>query len=251
MEERLEWLLDAIAMPGEMREALLCLARGEAAEELPPGTEELYAHLTEALREREDGVWRDLPEDVFVATMGAFTRFVREHLRSWGRVGFDRAFWTTRQVHARLLRVGEMEYELRGEEGDPRISLHIPSNTVLRAELLNRSVDGARALFARFYPEWADAPILLHSWLLSPALPQLLPEGSNILRFQSAFDILETEQESDDCLEWVFKIAGGQRESVRLEDLPENTSLQRSMKAYLLAGGGVGSGRGVLARPFA
>ena len=35
-----------------------------------------------------------------------------------------------------------------------------------------------------------------------------------------------------------------------LEDLPEDTALQRSMKAFMRAGGRVGIAEGVLARPF-
>ena len=247
---RLAALLEAIDMPAAMGAALLGLARGEELPAPPPGADELLAHLLLSLRNRADGPWQGLPEDVFIATMQAFSRFVREHERSFGCVGFDRAFWTTRQASAALLRVGEMEYERRESEGERWLSLHIPSNTRLLPELLNASVDRARALFAAHFPRWADAPIRLHSWLLSPALPALLPEGSRIVRFQRAFDVTELDPDPIDCLEWVFHIPGARLREARLADLEETTSLQRSMKAYLLAGGKVGDARGVLARAF-
>lgn len=42
-------------------------------------------------------------------------------------------------------------------------------------------------------------------------------------------------------MEWVFK-----RRDIPLEDLPEETSLQKNMKAHLLSGGWVGEGMGCL-----
>ena len=56
--------------------------------------------------------------------------------------------------------------------------------------------------------------------------------------------------ENDAALEWVFHVAGGQREGLDLSALPEETSLQRKMKALLLAGRKPGAAYGVLARPF-
>lgn len=88
------------------------------------------------------------------------------------------------------------------------------------------------------------------SWLLSPALVCLLPEGSNILKFQQSFDLLSQNPEPMDVLEWVFRLTEGQQKTTPLERLPEETSLQRSMKAFLLHGGKVGTARARLIRPF-
>ena len=81
-------------------------------------------------------------------------------------------------------------------------------------------------------------------------LKELLPPDSRILRFQEAFDIREDLPENDAALEWVFHVAGGQREGLDLSALPEETSLQRKMKALLLAGRKPGAAYGVLVRPF-
>ena len=89
------------------------------------------------------------------------------------------------------------------------------------------------------------------SWLLSPALSPLLPENSNILKFQRAFDITSVDPEPMDVLEWVFYLTGEQQKTAKLTDLPENTFLQRNMKAFLLSGGKVGIAMGQLKRSFA
>ena len=78
----------------------------------------------------------------------------------------------------------------------------------------------------------------------------MLPPESRIRKFQDAFDLTEEHPEDTADLELVFSVAEGQRESVKTEDLPENTSLQRKMKAMLLAGKKPGSARGTLARTF-
>ena len=183
--------------------------------------------------------------------MKCFSRFVREHDASWGFYGFDRGFWTTRQRDAKLFRLGELEYELLCEgEGEKAIGLHIPSDASLEPNRLNASLSKARDFLNRHFPDWANAPIRCSSWLLSPALKDLLPPGSRILGFQAAFDLTETNPEADDVLQWVFGLAEAQKADYRLEDLPEDTTLRRNMKAFMRAGGSVGTGEGFLVRAF-
>lgn len=74
---------------------------------------------------------------------------------------------------------------------------------------------------------------------MSPALKELLPEDSKILRFQEMFEIGHIDKEDNGFLEWVFK-----RSDVLTEELPEDTSLQRRMKKHLLAGGWIGEAEG-------
>ena len=68
---------------------------------------------------------------------------------------------------------------------------------------------------------------------------ELLPEESRILQFQNRFEVKSWNKEEDAYLEWVFK-----RKDLPLEKLPEETSLQRKMKAYVLQGGKIGEAYG-------
>ena len=222
---------------------------GQDSPDMPPrtdGADILIRQMTEALESRKWGAWAVFPEQVWLDTMKCFPRFIAEHRRSCGCDGFDRGSWTVRQVGARLFRIGELEYELL----EDCVSLHIPSDARLQPDLLNDSVRDARAFLAAYFPDRAEYPIRCESWLLSPRLPEWLPEHSNILRFRAAFDIEETDPQDDCALEWVFCVAQEQRASLDLTALPENTSLQKRMKADLLAGGKPGSARGLLVRPF-
>ena len=207
--------------------------------------------LMRAMESRKWGAWKRIPEDIWTATMKAFPRFIAEHRRSYGYDGFDRYEWTVRQAGARLFRLGELEFELaENKPGQREIGVHVPSDIRLEPELLNDSLKQAEAFLQEYFPDWADLPRSCESWLLSPVLKELLPPDSRILRFQAAFDLREVLPEDDAALEWVFHVAQGQREGLDITKLPEDTSLQRKMKALLLSGRKPGAGEGVLVRPF-
>ena len=217
----------------------------EALGEDPGGFKRLCCMLRCALRSRAEYARLGIPEDVYVDTMAAFSRFVREHRESYGRYGFDRGFWTTRQVSVKLLRIGQMEYELTEVEGVPVVSLHIPTDVDLRPEVLLPSIREGLALFRQLFPAYRDAPVYCHSWLLSPQLREFLPEGSNILCFQELFDIRPDSVPGKDVLLWVFK-----NPKLPMEDYPEDTSLQRKLKRFFLDGGAFLEGKGFLRLPL-
>ena len=216
---------------------LWSLGRAAVKEYLRPDPDsigELAGHLQCALKTWEIFRERGISEEIFVETMKCFTRFVCEHHESYGRYGFDRGFWTVRQLSGVLWRIGELEYETVGDT----IHLHIPSDAVLEMPRLRRSWEAAREMLG-------DREMVCHSWLLSPDLPGLLPEDSRILAFQGNFTIHSPEPD-DSFRQWVFKNPG-----LPDEALPETTRLQRSLKAFVLAGNTFHAAHGTLsADPF-
>lgn len=193
----------------------------------PRGIKMLLCHLLCALKTRETYRQLAIPDEIFLATMDCFPRFVKEHLVSFGCYGFDRDFWTVHQLSAVLFRVGLLEFELREKD----VSLHIPSGAHLQPEAVTASLAAGNRMIAEFFPRWDALPRVCHSWLLSPTLLELLPENSNILQFQKRFSITPTGLEDRDFLLWAF-----QNRDIPYAELPENTSLQRKLKAHLLQG---------------
>lgn len=186
-----------------------------------------------------------IPERIYLDTMAAFSRFVREHKDSFGCYGFDRGSWTPRQVSCKLFRIGQLEYELTLLDGESAISLHIPTDVDLRPQILMPSIrEGLKELY-RYFPEYAGKPVYCHSWLLSPQLKDFLPEGSNILQFQKLFDIQPDGIPGNDVLLWVFK-----NYKLPKEEYPEHTSLQRKLKRFFLEGGQFLEGHGLLRLPL-
>ena len=211
----------------------------------PGGMKRLCCMLRCALKAKADYDRLGISEEIYVSTMGAFSRFVREYKESYGCYGFNRGSWTPRQVSAKLFRIGQMEYELTTLNGDMAVSLHIPTDVDLRPEVLRPSMAEGLEEFYRLFPDYRGRPVYCHSWLLSSLLKDLLPEGSNILRFQELFDILPDETPGNDVLLWVFK-----NPRLPREDYPENTSLQRKLKQFFLNGGQFTEGLGYLRLPL-
>ena len=250
--DRAERLMQAIGMPEafmiRVGDSMFC--ESQAAYEEDDGAAELGRHLKEALINREEGAWKNLPETVWLDTMKCFTRFVKEHGVSYGWYGFDRGFWTVRQVQARLFRLGELEYELLETEGRRVISIHIPSDARLEADKLNASVEKAHQFLHEYFSGWADAAFECESWLLSPKLRTILRENARIVHFQNAFDLEHVDRNDRGAVEWVFQLSGRQAANADIASLPENTMLQRGVKNLLMQGSAPGSARGRLARKF-
>lgn len=205
------------------------------------GIKMLCCMLKAAAYTLEEYKRQGMTEEIFTETMKCFTRFTQEHKVSFGCFGFDRDFWTGRQLSMQLFRLGALEYEKLEEKGKRTVSVHIPSDAALTEEELDQSFHMAADFFRRFDSRYAEVPYTCHSWLLSPALCHLLPKDSRILAFQRRFELQQVDEESNSALEWVYK-----RKDIPTKDLPENTSLQRKMKEYLLSGKNVGDGYGVL-----
>lgn len=187
-------------------------------------------------------------------------RMAGEYRKEFGCLGFDRGFWIWRQACLRILRLGTLEYEYMLlspwgaeetglAEGTPVLSVHIPSGADLSREALDDSYQQARTLYPahpELCPPDGKAPenIFCGSWLLCPTLRTLLKENSGIRRFAEDFDIHHVVEKSNGFRHFLFW-AG---EETPDADLPENTSLQRAVKAHLLSGGSIGSASGLLKR---
>ncbi len=241
-------------MPAEAWEHILSADTGLAPEkedELcarlcdPQGYDGAYGELSGLLKDDKDGFAmlkvmlraaeishrkyreRGISEQVFTDTMGCFSRFVREYKACFGHYGFDRGFWTGRQLSLSLFRLGTLEFETNG-------AVHIPSDADLSESALDESFSFARS----FFP---NVRFCCDSWLLSPVLGELLPPSSRINRFRERFEIQSVDAKNDGYKFWVFQNA-----KLSAEDFPENTSLQRAIKRHVLAGGDIGAAFGFL-----
>ncbi len=186
-----------------------------------------------------------ISDEIFYETIKCFTRFSAEHKDSFGEYGFDREWWSYRQISLKLFRIGELEYEIATLDNEDVINIHIPSNALLKPDLLHSSYKESYAFFGEFYPDYKYTNYVCETWLLAPALKELLPASSNILAFANDFVIDEVFPDVTDFLQWIYK-----KMDIPLEELPEETSLQRKLKAHLLSGGKLGEAKGHLKMIF-
>lgn len=184
---------------------------------------------------------RGISEAIFSDTMRFCTRFINEHYEVYGTYAFKWDWWFPRQISLREFRIGELEYEMRYDDGKSVINIHIPADADMCLKNIRKSYKDARIFFQRFFPEYGQADMVCNSWLLSPVLAQMLPQNSNIFNFQKEFNIISIDEKSNDGIKWVYK-----REDIPFKELPENTLLQKEIKKHLLAGKFIGCAYGKL-----
>jgi len=207
----------------------------------------LWCHLECARRVYERYMAMDISEDIFIATMKCFSRFISECKEKNGEAYFDRAWWTYRQLSMQIFRIGELEYELCDKNGEKYISVHIPSDAIFTRKNIDISLYQARIFMARYFPEYAMADYVCSSWLLAPELSNILSEESNILDFQKRFEIKRIKEEDKEFIEWLFQ----KPSDTSYEELPEKTSLQKQVKILLLSGSMIHEGYGVMKKKMA
>lgn len=205
------------------------------------GMKILAVHLTCALGTYEKYRALGIDDSIFYATIGCFSRFLEESVRNKGKALFDRDWWTIRQLSCTLFRLGELEYEITK---DGRVSIHIPSDCDMRDEQVDLSLKKAKFFFKKFFPNVSCDRFYCTSWLLSPNLRKILPANSRILSFSQRFVLTDFMPEDVGFYFWVYG-----KEECAVEDLPQNTSLQKNLKQFLKAGNRLGAASGYILCP--
>lgn len=208
-----------------------------------------------AERAREAYLSQGISEDVFFDTFSDLRYKTVECMQNKGVWGTFVQFWYPIFYRCDIVKLGRLEYEtityrgpacqvggVRIEPGQKVANIHIPSS----GEPFDREsrLQSYRLAYDFFKDLHPDGPLvcLCHSWLLYPEYRKVLGEKSNIVSFMDDFTILEVE---DGGFDDAWRVFGPAAEGPA-EQLPEDTSMQRAFKGYILAGGKHGSARGVL-----
>lgn len=184
---------------------------------------------------------------IYVDTFRDLTLWCGNCFRDFGEYGINEYVWFSHHLNMRLFRLGRLQFEyldslwdiqdenMQIQKGDPVISVHIPQGEKLDLAAVRNSLEQAREFVG------TDIPYLCHSWLLYPGLQEILSENSNILKFQQEFRLLSVDYEEREGEQRIFDFL---KEDPA--EYPENTSLQRNAKKYLLSGKRLGSGLGII-----
>ena len=125
------------------------------------------------------------------------------------------------------IRLSEWNHRLDFEE--PMIAIHVPEDGRMEREACIQSLHEAVSFFHRFFPEKKWKGFYCHSWFLDPVFQTLLPEESNIVRFQRMGTLYPIFGQSD-VAERIFAY----------DNLPERekplSSLQKAVRDQLAGG---------------
>lgn len=122
-------------------------------------------------------------------------------------------------------------WECVGNPGDGCLNVHIPRGADISPATFREAWDSARQIVRQRFPEHGGGNIFAYSWLFDPALKKFLKEDSAIIKFQNMFARFPIRSDGKAVFNFVFR-----RTTDALETLPEDTSLQRKIKALYLDG---------------
>lgn len=124
------------------------------------------------------------------------------------------------------------EWELVCRPEDDVINVHIPRGTDLSPDKVRAAYKDALRIVARSYPEYTPKIFLCSSWLMDPALTDILGKESRISQFSAPFIRTPNKSEGKEIFSFVFC----PKDAKDLSVLPERTKLERGLKEKYLKG---------------
>ena len=206
-----------------------------------------YLDWAAALKAQYDAL--EIPEKIFWDGVRDIAIWVEDYQQKHGGPGFKEWGWVAGTLTMGVFRLGRLQFQPDRLEaamecdgvaypgGTPILNIHIPAGEPLDGNAVRAAMEEAPRFFHTYFGT-VFTLFQCHSWLLSPKLKKLLPADSRIIQFQDLFSAFEADDERQ-AEERVFGFLADDP-----ADYPDNTSLQRKMKAALLAGESFGMGRG-------
>lgn len=211
----------------------------------------LYLHWALDTKSRYDEL--GIPEENFWDSMRDLPIWCEDCLTRYGSPGFKEWGWVGCSLRMEVIRIGRLQFQpnqlLRDvtwdsayfPAGTPVLEVHIPAGEPLNPDAVLASMNQSTTFFKTYFNK--QFPLFhCHSWLLCPDLKALVPEDSRIIQFQNLFAVYHTDHEERQAEERVF---GHLSDDPR--KYPENTSLQKALKRYLLRGNEISMGAGIRA----
>ena len=187
------------------------------------------------------------PEFVWLDTMSDMPIWLRHEQRNNNVIGLGEVarWWTALLYNGKIIRRGRLEcntsFIYKGDDvlepahhlllarGDKVINLHIPEDGAMSMDLCSKSLKSMAEFFAECHPEYNWKGFICQSWLLDRQLCSMLPDSSNIVKFQK----LGVHYPVDIPADTLFRIFGNQD----ISQIPNPTLLQRKAADFLRNGG--------------
>ena len=199
-----------------------------------------------------------IPENIFFDTMCDLKYKLMECIECEHVWGTFVAGWNDGFFRMTRFALGRFQYEpsvfthkggyltkcgYKIEEGEHIHGFHIPSSGVSLTDDVR--LDSYRKAYEFYKDELDGKPLVLccGSWLLYPKHREFLPSNLNILRFMDDFEIISEGIDESFHNDW--RLFGHWTE-YPLEQWPEDTSLRKAYKNWLVSGHKAGDGYGVI-----
>lgn len=164
--------------------------------------------------------------------------------------------WIKNHLDCNLFRLGRLQFQffvcnsiqydykkLPFNFGDKVIFIHIPQGEKLNKNYCIESIKEASAFFDRYFSEFEYEYYFCDSWLLYENNKLFMDVNSNIIKFQSLFDVGFSVNDDSQSIQRIFGV-----KSKNISSYSENTTLQKAAKIFLLNGGKLGRGVGCISK---
>lgn len=152
-----------------------------------------------------------------------------------GRMGTSEYFfWLRHYALGDLFMINDFQYEIKKHDGKATIAIHIPEGTKLDVSQNLLSFKEALDFFETYYPELEISGFSCESWLLSKEIEEVMGRKTNISRFGDMFERYDINDiDGDSAYRFVYKTTPPYPS---IDELPENTTLQKRLKEYMRSG---------------
>lgn len=226
---------------------------GENTMKIPELNLIYFANFAWEARKNYDRI--GISEKIYWDTMSDIRVWTEHCGRVFHQFGLMQTGWLQHHIKLLVFRLGRLQFEMgrfiaekdheQMEDQAPVLQVHIAEGEPLKHEECLRSYGEAVEFFRdkeeqfHFYPK----AFLCYSWLMHPNLKKVLPPDSNIVLFQSDYEIIYEDPNDSQMLERVF---GVEKKPAHLDELPRKTSLQRNILRFMENGGRIGEGEGLM-----
>ncbi len=135
------------------------------------------------------------------------------------------------KVETALHTYSKQEWEVYLRPGEDMISFHIPEGADISLEAILPQYKRAREIVRTRFPEHKGYDIFGSSWILNPALLEIVKPDSKIAKLMALFTCYPVKDKATSVFSFVFNC-----KPEDLNDLPEDTSLRRGLKKMYLEG---------------
>ena len=118
------------------------------------------------------------------------------------------------------------------KEGDNVVAIHITNGEPFHIDTVRESFRMMDEVIEKYYSDLDIKAYHGYSWVFNKHLRDIMGRDTNLTLLADMFDLYPTSGGHHGIFEYVFKRPG----STPIEELPEDTSMQRAIKKYLLDG---------------
>jgi len=130
------------------------------------------------------------------------------------------------------------------QPGDIVLSIHLPKGMDISPANVEEAFGSVVEIARKWYPEYEVRGLCCGSWLLDPSLADILGQESKIVQYGNRFVRYPVMSAGREVFNFVFP-----PNITDLNELPENTRLERGLKKLYLSGGYIHAFYGVIIHP--